>query len=447
MEKKAKRSNRNQYDTYGSIYNYEEENELPKGLRNDNEKFIRETILKEVERLPKGISNMNEKTQPKNIKYREEKETLPKGLRKETYKYNGQNNHNQIEVEKMTRDNRRKKRKKKNKIITFFIIIIMLIVIVLGVGYGFIQGKLGKMQEEKINIEDLEIDKNVDKSLSEYRNIAIFGVDSRQDDYGVGNRSDCIIIASINNNTKEVKLISVYRDTYVQIEGHGLDKINHAYSYGGSQLAIKTLNANFDLNIKEFVTVNFNSVAEAVNALNGVTIDVTNEELKYINKYVNDTQSHTGIGSKQVTKAGKQTLDGVQAVAYSRIRYTEGGDYKRTERMRTVINAMMEKAKTLSLTELNKFTNELLPEIRVSEGLNSTIWSMIPSIKKFKISDSIGWPYEVKGYTGTAWYGVPVTLESNVIKMHKEIFGEENYTPSEKVKTVSNSIISKTGYR
>ena len=130
----------------------------------------------------------------------------------------------------------------------------------------------------------------VEAALVDYRNIAIFGVDSRDNNLDKGNRSDCIIIASMNNKTKEIKLTSVYRDTYVQIEGYGLDKITHAYSYGSAPLAIRTLNTNLDLNIKEFVTVNFDSVAEAVDQLGGVIIDIeSEEELRYLNAYINET--------------------------------------------------------------------------------------------------------------------------------------------------------------
>ena len=144
----------------------------------------------------------------------------------------------------------------------------------------FINNKLSKIQQVEIDESDLSVSSQVEENLSGYRNIALFGIDSRDSSLGKGNRSDCIIIASINNDTKEVKLISVYRDTYVNIEGHGLDKITHAYSYGEAPLAIKTLNENFDLNITEFATVNFDAVAEAINALGGVTIDVQPEEVK-----------------------------------------------------------------------------------------------------------------------------------------------------------------------
>ena len=346
-------------------------------------------------------------------------------------------------------EKRKEKKEKKNKILKIILrvilIIIIIIIVLVGSALAFINSKLSKMQHVEINEENLNIEESTQENLSEYRNIALFGVDSRNSDLGEGNRSDCIIIASINENTNEVRLISVYRDTYVDIEGHGLDKITHAYSYGGPELAIKTLNKNLDLNITEFVTVNFDAVADAVNALGGITINVEQNEISYLNSYLDETSKVTGLQTTRVTKAGKQTLDGVQAVAYSRIRYTSGGDYKRTERMRTVIEAMFEKVKTKSIGEINSLANTILPEIYTNINVGE-ILSLIPTALNFNITESIGWPYETKGITLDRWYGVPVTLETNVINLHKEAFGEEDYEPSSAVREINNSIIEKTGY-
>ena len=345
-----------------------------------------------------------------------------------------------------------KKIKKKNKGIKIFLrVLIVIIVIILGIaiaGYSFVHNKLSKMKTEYIDKTAIGISEEAKDSLKGYRNIALLGIDSRADDYGTGNRSDCIIIASINEKTKEVKLLSVYRDTYVYVTENGnkkLDKITHAYSYGGAQNTLKSLNEALDLNITEYVTVNFDAVIAAVNALNGVEIDITSEELKYINDYIDATSQSSGIKSSHLSKAGRQTVDGVQAVAYSRIRYTAGGDYKRTERMRTVVTAMAKKAKTLSIGQLNKLADEILP--RVSKNIeNNDIIALIPSALSFDIIESLGWPYNVKGITTTAWYGVPVTLESNVIRLHKELFGQEDYKVSETVKEMNDAIIKKMGY-
>lgn len=345
------------------------------------------------------------------------------------------------------------KEKKKSGALKIFLrillVLLIIIVILAGIGIGYIYTKLGKMTVEEIDETAIGITEETQERLSGYRNIALLGIDSRADDYGLGNRSDCIIIASLNQETKDIKLISVYRDTYMQVEENGkavLDKVTHAYSYGGAQNALKALNTNLDLNITEYVTVNFDAVIAAVDAMNGVTIDIDSSELNYINKYIDSTSSSSGVKSSHITKAGKQTLDGVQAVAYSRIRYTAGGDYKRTERMRTVIEAMLAKAKTLSLGQLNKLVDTILP--RVSTNITATeIVALAPSIASFNITESMGWPYETKGITLDRWYGVPVTLESNVEKLHKEVFGQSDYVVNDTIKSISNQIIKKTTYK
>ena len=331
----------------------------------------------------------------------------------------------------MSRHSEEKKNRKGLK--TFGIIVLVLLIIlaiIVGGTFAFVHSKLSKMQQVDLNEDDLNVSAQAEQQLAEYRNIAIFGVDSRDDSYDKGNRSDCIIIASINNKTKEVKLISVYRDTYVQIEGHGLDKITHAYSYGEAPLAIKTLNTNLDLNIKEFATVNFDVVKETVDYIGGISMPITSEEVGHI----------SGI-----TKPGTYTLTGEQALAYSRIRYASGGDYKRTERMRDVLTAVANKVKTLNISQLNGFVDTILPKV-YTNITSADIFSMMPSIASYKITDSIGWPYETKGITLDRWYGIPVTLENNVKRLHQESFDETDYIPSDTVKDISNQIIEKTGY-
>ena len=341
--------------------------------------------------------------------------------------------------------------KKKKKLNIFVKILIVLLIIIIGIviaGYLFINSKLSMLQTESIDTTAVGIDSEVAESLKGYRNIALLGIDSRADDYSPGNRSDCIIIASLNEETNAVKLTSVYRDTYVYVEENGskkLDKITHAYAYGGAQNTLKSLNEALDLNITEYVTVNFDAVIAAVDALGGITLNIDSSELQYINSYIDATSSTSGVSSSHITRTGSQTVDGVQAVAYSRIRYTSGGDYKRTERMRDVISAMLAKAKTLSLGQLNSFANTILP--RISTNITSgEIIGLIPSLASINVSDSQGWPYEVRGITLNAWYGVPVTLESNVIELHKELFGQEDYQVSDTVKEMSDAIINRTGY-
>ncbi len=334
----------------------------------------------------------------------------------------------------------------------FGIILLILIVIVIAVavgGWTYFSGMLGEMKQETIDLNEVGIDTATSDELKNYRNIALLGIDSRADDYGLGNRSDCIIIASINKTTSDVKLISVYRDTYLQVLENGtnkLDKVTHAYSYGKAQNTLLALNKNLGLNIKEYMTVNFDAVIATVNALGGVSINIASEELKYINDYIDATSQSSGVSSKHVTTAGTQTLDGVQAVAYSRIRYTAGGDYKRAERMRIVVEAMVKKAKTLSVPKLVNVANTILPRVSTNIDKNEII-GLIPTISKINFSQSIGWPYNTKGKTMDRWYGIPVTLESNVVKLHKEVFGTVDYTIPSEVKEISDSIVKKTGYK
>ncbi len=342
----------------------------------------------------------------------------------------------------------KKKTKKKKgklkllkKLLTFFIIILIIVVAAAAAAVWYIDSKMNMLQ--KVEIDKSEISVSENENLAGYRNIAIFGVDSRDNSYEKGNRTDCIIIASINNKTHDVKLISLYRDTYVKIDKHGFDKLTHAYSYGKAPLAIKTINENLDLNITEFVTVNFEAVVEAINELGGLEMEITDEEAKYINPYIDELNWVTEHNSPHITKGGKYTLDGVQAVGYTRIRYTAGGDYKRTERLRTVLTLMMEKAKTKNVLELNKIADKVLPKVYTNLSTKD-ILSMAPSLTSFSVSESMGWPYEVKSATiGGIWYGPAADLEADVEKLHKEVFEDEEYVAPESVKKISDQIKTK----
>ena len=364
----------------------------------------------------------------------------------ESYKYGAYERNKEREEE----NNMRKKKKMNKGLKIFLIILLVLVIFILGLGiagYTFVNGKIGKMQKENIDTTAVGINEETKQELKGYRNIALLGIDSRADDYGLGNRSDCMMIASINQETNEIKLISVYRDTYVYVMENGtkrLDKITHAYSYGGAQNTLKSLNEAMDLNITEFVTVNFAAVIAAVDSLGGVYIDIDESEIRYVNDYIDATSESSGVKSSHITHAGRQKLDGVQAVSYTRVRYTACGDYKRTERMRTVVEAMLSKAKTLNVGQLNSFADTILPKIRTNIS-TSEIWGLIPKLASFKVTESIGWPYDTKGITLDWWYGVPVTLESSVKELHKELFDDDDYTPSEKVKEISEKIINKTG--
>lgn len=310
------------------------------------------------------------------------------------------------------------------------IVLIIIILLFFGTIAVYVMNKLNKLNYIKVSKEEIEITEGVEENLKGYRNIALFGIDTREDTYE-GSRSDCIIIASINEETKNIKLVSVYRDTYLEIAGHGLDKVNHAYSYGGPALSMSTLNTNLDLDITEFVTVNFTSTKDIIDEIGGVEITVTNAEATQI----------PGIST-----GGTYLLNGEQALAYGRIRKLDS-DYVRTERMRTVVTAVFQKAKTMSVAELNNLADRLLPEIYTNIS-KTEILNLIPKIASYSIVDSKGWPYETRGITiGGVWYGPPINLEKNVTELHKELFNDEEYNTTDKVKEISEKIIKKTGYR
>lgn len=344
----------------------------------------------------------------------------------------------------MSKSNRKSSNKRGLRIFLIILLVLLIIaVIFFSTVLGLLYSKLSKIQHYELG--EVEVNEGVAEQLKGYRNIAVFGVDAREDRF-TNTRSDIIMIVSLNQDTKEVKITSVYRDTYLYIDGHGYDKITHAYAYGGPELAISALNKNLDLNIQEFVTVNFNSVIDIVDSVGGIEIDVTSEEVGYMNKYIQDINKEMGRHDATLSGSGRKNLTGAQALAYSRVRYTAGGDFKRTERSRTVLNKTFEKAKTLSVGQLNKLSDVLLP--KVLTNISSTeIIGMIPSIGSFKISEGEGWPYKTQFYNNGVSYVAPVTLEENVKQLHAHMFGDNDYQVSSKVKEYSNGIIKKTGYK
>lgn len=257
----------------------------------------------------------------------------------------------------------------KGKKITLWILGIILFV-VLGTAagtYTYVNSLFNKMEKVEIDKENVGITEEVEEKLSKYDgsiiNIALFGIDAS--DGGVG-RSDSIMIATIDTTHKKLKLTSIMRDSYVSIDGHGLDKINHAYAFGKSELAIKTLNENFDLNISEFAAVNFSTLPKIIDKIGGIELDIDSEELTYINGYISDINNVNGTSSASITSTGLQHVDGTQAMGYCRIRYTSGGDYKRTERHREVLSKIFEKILNMSPTNYPSLLNELLPMVSTS---------------------------------------------------------------------------------
>lgn len=347
-------------------------------------------------------------------------------------------------------EEKKKSRKKKKSKIAFFITMLIAEMLVLGVifAYAYALKQYSKIQRPEYDVEEVANTGLSEKKLQEmrgYRNIALFGVDSRDNSVGKGNRSDVIIICSIDQATGDIKLVSVYRDTYLDVGKNSFQKATHAYSYGGPARAVKMLNDSLDLNITDYVTFNWKAVATAINILGGVDIEITKPEFKYINSYITETVKGTGIGSVQLKAPGMQHLDGVQAVAYARLRYMDT-DYQRTERQRKVIELAFEKAKKADLKTLNDLLGNMLSMVATNltwqDGLD-----VINDFGKYNLKDTAGFPFELDDMTlGTKGFiVVPVNLESNVLELHKYLFGDENYEVSAKVKAYSDRISSDTG--
>ena len=264
----------------------------------------------------------------------------------------------------------------KGKKITIWILAIVLAVIVGTVGTVYFYGNhlFNKLEKVEIDKEDIGITEEVQEKLSQYSNsiinIALFGVDAVDGDVG---RSDSIMIATIDTVHKKLKLTSIMRDSYVAIDGHGNDKLNHAYAFGGPQLAIKTLNENFDLNIENFASVNFETLPKIIDELGGIELEIDEDELEYVNGYTAHLNSINGTNEPALESVGLQHVSGTQALAYCRIRYTSGGDYKRTERHREVLTEIFKKIETMPVNSYPSLLSEILPMVNTSLGYSDIL--------------------------------------------------------------------------
>ncbi|MGL4989728.1 MAG: LCP family protein, partial [Sarcina sp.] len=263
------------------------------------------------------------------------------------------------------RSSRSERNKKKSGFLKNKVLLGALIAIigVMAVAGGYVIGLINKMDRVDIDKESLGANAELSDKYSHVKNIALFGVDEEE---GGGGRTDSIMVATIDTKTKKLKLTSFMRDSYVEIDGRGGDKLNAAYSYGKEELAMKTLNKNFDLNLTEFVSVNFSSLPKVIDKIGGVQIDVLPNELAETNKYITDNNQRLNKNSQQLSSAGKQKLDGVQALAYSRIRYLKGDDFGRTERQRKVLNSVLEKVLSMSVTSYPGLLSEIFPMVKTN---------------------------------------------------------------------------------
>ena len=349
----------------------------------------------------------------------------------------------------------KKKKKKKKRKILFVFELLLLIVLAAGL---YAAATLSKVQ--RVQLKDDDIKQKVEEQLPEYTakamqgywNIALYGVDSR-DNLEVG-QSDTIMVCSINKDTKEVKLASVYRDSYLESGNNENDfkKATDVYGIYGVERSIKMLNENLDLDISDFLTVNMNVVAEVVNDVGGVDIDVREDEINFLNGYQNEGSEITGLEIVPVTESGMQTLNGLQALSYCRIRYTEaidaeheGLDYERTYRQRKVLEQILEKVKKMDVLTITKIVDDVMDD--VSTSLSATeILNLAKDVAAYNLSDTTGFPFDKQ--TADVDAGdcvIPVNLAENVKQLHEFLFANEEYEPSDTVQSISNEIAYRTG--
>ena len=341
------------------------------------------------------------------------------------------------------------KGQKHKRMLIVFCVEVLCLLLLLGVVYIWslwskidVQSDMGD-SEAGIN-EDLDAD--TVETLEGYTNIALFGLDNRGNGLYERGNSDVIMIASINNKTKEVKLVSVYRDTYLNVGSGKYNKANSAYAKGGAKAAVQMLNTNLDLNIKEYMCVDWNAVVEAVDALGGVEIEITEQERVMINDLIVEIDYFVGSTTTQVKKAGVQNLTGAQATAYARIRKTAGNDFKRTSRQRIVLEAMLNKAKQSDIKTLMNICEAVFDDVSTSLSLTE-ILGLARHVKEYTIASTSGFPFEMttKELAQTNSTVVPVGLEDDVAALHKYLFGTEDYQPSTTVKVISDAIVERTG--
>lgn len=326
------------------------------------------------------------------------------------------------------------------------ITISILLVLVIGGGAAaaaYVTSKVDRMEVKQLDAQKLEINQEVEHKTG-YLNVALFGVDSREASLGKGTRSDTIMIASLNQETGEVKISSVYRDTLLQQSDGSYNKANAAYSFGGVEGAVALLNKNLDMNIEHYVTVNFNALIDAIDALGGIELELTEEEVFWTNGYCEETSRVSGHTYTDLAGSGLMTLDGVQATSFCRIRYTKGDDFKRTERQRMVIQKVVEKLQTANLATINKIIDEVFDEV----GTNFTlpeILSYAKDFKKYKLGETVGFPYNVSTGTlsGIGSTVIPTSFTSDVQQLHQFFFGDDGYTPSETVQNIATGIQKK----
>ena len=353
--------------------------------------------------------------------------------------------------------------KSKTKKILFAVEIIVLLLFIGGLYvYGQLNSKLDKINQPVLDDSKIMVNQEVQDSidaqestLTGYTTYALFGIDHRDKNAALGGEnSDTIIIASVNNDTKDVKLVSVYRDTLLNLGNDTYSKANAAYAYGEAEQAITMLNTNLDLNISEYATVNFNALTTIIDDLGGLDMPMSYAEIVHMNNYCVETSEETGKDYTPIELPERPDdiekiqytyhLNGVQATSYCRIRYTASLDMGRTERQRRVIQMIVSKAKSAGLGKIFTIMDDVFPMVTTSMD-KTEILQLLPSLIGYSIDDTTGFPSSYKFSNVKGSIIVPTSLETNVIELHKFLYGDEAYTPSATVKANSEKILEIVG--
>lgn len=364
---------------------------------------------------------------------------------------------NTAEVEHDIEFAKRMRDKKKKAVRTKFILmaVVEILTLICIFGFGSVYRYMNMTQAVEFDVSKVQnnnIDITQKQKMSGYWTVAVFGVDSRDGGVGRGANADVQIICNVDMATGDITLVSVYRDTYLKTgSSNRYAKINEAYAVGGPEQAVAALNSNLDLNIENYVTFNWKAVADTIDMLGGVDIDITDKEFYYMNAYIHETSVKAGINEKNpaanyIKKAGPQHLTGVQAVAYARLRYMDS-DFERTRRQREVISQCLDNAKKSDLATLTSIIDTILPQVAFNIDA-ADIVELAKGISRYNIKDSAGFPKDIKdqmmGKKGDCV--IPVTLTSNVKWLHSVLFGDEDYKVSNAVETYSQKIADDSGY-
>jgi LCP family protein required for cell wall assembly len=336
-----------------------------------------------------------------------------------------------------------RKKKKRRRILLVIEIIILLILIAL----IYLYSKIGRIDFKDVGtVKKNKLDAKTEEMLQGYTTLAFFGLDNRSNGNFNSGNSDAIMVAAIDNDTKEVKIVSIYRDTILDVTGEmNLQKANSAYARGGTKQAMAMLNRNLDLDIQDYIAVDFNALVEAVDALGGVDVDVTQQEVDIINEkgYSNEVAAITGHKdeNKPITPGTNVHLNGVQATAWCRIRYTSTMDFGRANRQRIVVEKLIEKAKQASPSQLDKLITNVFPDISTSLSV-SQLTQLALAVKDYTLKGQTGFPFAVNAATigKKGSVDVPCTLQSNVKALYEYLYNEKDYTPTSTVTEISENI-------